>query len=331
MRRILLTILVVFVAAAGAAGWVARDFLGPGPLGVETDLVIPKGNIDRTTARLVEAGVIAHARLFAMLVTALGHRHALRAGEYRFPAAVSAEAAMNILMFARPVERKLTIAEGLTTAQAIAEVDAAPGLEGTVKPALFDGLVEGSLLPETYNYTWGDSRNDMLARMHKAMADTLARLWRGRDPDLPLGSPEQALILASIVEKETAIPEERAHIAAVFLNRLHFHMRLQSDPTVSYGITGGKRVLGRPLTRADLETASPYNTYQSDGLPPGPIDNPGKASIEAVMHPTHSLDLYFVANGEGGHVFARSLEEHNKNVANWRKLEEDKARGGTSP
>ncbi|HUC60545.1 MAG TPA: endolytic transglycosylase MltG, partial [Alphaproteobacteria bacterium] len=291
MRRILLILLIFVAALAGAGAWVARDFWGPGPLAKTVDLVIPKGNVEGTAAVLAEAGIVAHPRVFVIVISLLGHRHALRAGEYRFPASVSAEDAMNILMFARPVERKLTVPEGYTTAQAIAVVDAAPGLEGPVPPALMAELGEGGLLPETYIYTWGDSREAMLERMHKAMEETLAHLWAARDSDLPLASPEQALILASIIEKETAIPEERAHIAAVFLNRLRLHMRLQSDPTVAFAITDGKHRLGRPLTRADLETPSPYNTYESDGLPPGPIDNPGKASIEAAMHPMKSRDL----------------------------------------
>jgi UPF0755 protein len=319
MRR---AILVFLILVAGAALWVARDFLGAGPLSAATDLVIPKGNIDRTAERLAENGAIEHPEIFVLIVTALGHRHALRAGEYRFPAGVSAEEAMDILMFAKPVQRKLTLAEGLSTFQALAEVEAAPGLEGAIKEPVASELGEGSLLPETYSYTWGDRHDEMLLRMHKAMAETLDRLWRGHDPDLPLASAEQALILASIVEKETALPEERAHIAAVFLNRLRLHMRLQSDPTVVYALTQGKGPLGRPLTRVDLGTQSPYNTYAVDGLPPGPIHNPGKASLEAVMHPATSQDLYFVANGAGGHAFAHSLVEHEKNVAKWRKLED---------
>ncbi len=328
MRRTIRFLLIILILAAGAGAWLVRDFFGPGPLSAATDLVIPKGNIDRTAERLAEGGVIAHPQLFVLIVTAFGHRHALRAGEYGFPAGVSAEDAMDILMFAKPVQRKLTLAEGLTTFQALAEIEAAPGLEGAIKGPIARALNEGSLLPETYSYTWGDRHDEMLLRMHKALSETLDRLWRGRDGSLALASPEQALILASIVEKETALPEERAHVAAVFLNRLRLHMRLQSDPTVVYALTQGKGPLGRPLTHTDLATQSPYNTYAVDGLPPGPIDNPGKASLEAVMHPAASQDLYFVANGTGGHAFARSLDEHEKNVAKWRKLKDEESGKG---
>ncbi|HUN52564.1 MAG TPA: endolytic transglycosylase MltG, partial [Candidatus Sulfotelmatobacter sp.] len=181
---------------------------------------------------------------------------------------------------------------------------------------------EGSLLPETYNYSWGDSRAGMLARMAKAMRETLAHLWAGRAPDLPYATPEAALILASIVEKETGVPAERPLVAGVFVNRLRLGMKLQSDPTVDYALSGGKGPLGRELTRADLDTASPYNTYRVDGLPPGPIANPGRAAIAAVMRPAPTKDLYFVADGSGGHAFSQTLAEHNKNVERWHQRQQ---------
>jgi UPF0755 protein len=178
---------------------------------------------------------------------------------------------------------------------------------------------EGSLLPETYRYSYGDTRAEMIKRMSRAMDDELDTLWKGRDEGLPFHSPDEAVILASLVEKETAVPAERSRIAAVFLNRLKKGMRLQSDPTVVYAITQSGP-LGRGLTRQDLDIASPYNTYQVAGLPPGPIANPGKEALYAVMHPLKTQDLYFVADGTGGHTFATTLEEHNANVRKWRKI-----------
>ncbi len=230
---------------------------------------------------------------------------------------------MNVLMFAKPVVRRLTVPEGLTTQQVLAQIDHTEGLEGKIStlPA------EGGLLPETYDFSYGDSRQEMIVRMRKAMAETLATLWKTHAPEIRLQTPEQALILASIVEKETGRAEERPRVAAVFLNRLAHHMRLQSDPTVVYALANGKGPLGRPLTHADLDVASYYNTYLHDGLPPGPIANPGKASLVAVLHPADSDDLYFVADGAGGHVFAKTLDEHNKNVAHLRRMENDPVAG----
>ena len=179
---------------------------------------------------------------------------------------------------------------------------------------------EGSLLPRTYYYSFGDTREALLLRMAHAMNETIDELWPKRAPNLPLANKVEAIILASIVERETALPNERSHVAAVFLNRLRQHMKLQSDPTVIYAISNGEGVLDRPLTRDDLSVKSPYNTYVADGLPAGPICNPGYASLNAVLHPAYSNDLYFVADGSGGHVFARTLNDHNKNVVKWRAM-----------
>ena len=216
------------------------------------------------------------------------------------------------------VVRSFTIPEGLTVAEAMEIVAKAKGLAGAMPSSLPD---EGRLLPETYHYSYYDSKAQAVRRMEKALDDALAKAWAGRDEGLPLNSPEEALILASIVEKETGVKAERARVAAVFLNRLRKGMRLQSDPTVIYGITQGKGPLGRDLTRADLDTLTPWNTYEITGLPPTPIANPGLASIKAVLHPEQSDDLYFVADGSGGHAFSKTLNEHNRNVAKWRKIQ----------
>ena len=199
----------------------------------------------------------------------------------------------------------------------IAVIEAAEALNGTIDEV----PSEGSLLPETYHYSYGDSRAAILARMRQSMQSTVSEAWARRSADLPLQSPEEAIVLASIVEKETAKPEERAHIAGVFINRLKRGMRLQSDPTVAYGLTEGRAPLDRALTRSDLKHPTPYNTYVIKGLPPGPICNPGKAAIEAVLQPMQTKDLYFVADGNGGHAFAETYAQHRRNVSRWRRLQ----------
>ena len=211
--------------------------------------------------------------------------------------------------------------EGLTVAEVLALVGGAEGLAGEADGA----LAEGALLPETYNYSWGDDRGDLVDRMAAAMDAALAELWEGRADELPFDTPEEALVLASIVEKETGIAGERARVAAVFVNRLRRGMRLQSDPTVVYALTEGSGALGRQLIRDDLAVQHPYNTYVHAGLPPGPIANPGRASIAAALDPAVSGDLYFVADGSGGHAFAPTLAQHNRNVARWRRLRRNNA------
>jgi UPF0755 protein len=214
------------------------------------------------------------------------------------------------------VARRLTVAEGLTVSEIFQLLQSTDGLAGELPPP----PAEGSLLPETYFYAFGDSRVGLVRRMEDAMRQTLDELWPQRAEDLPLRTRREALILASIVDKETGVADERDRVAAVFINRLRRGMRLQADPTVIYGLTEGNGALGRELNRQDWEHDSAYNTYQIDGLPPGPIGNPGRASIEAVLRPAPVDYLYFVADGTGGHVFARTLAEHNRNVAQWRKI-----------
>jgi UPF0755 protein len=217
----------------------------------------------------------------------------------------------------RTVVHRLTIPEGLMTSEILEIIKNTEGLDGeiTLDPQ------EGDLLPETYNFSRGDKRNDLITRMHHAMQKALQDAWEGREEGLPLTGPMQALTLASIVEKETGLASERPHVASVYINRLKKGMLLQADPTTAYAVTAGKHKLARPLTYADLQTESPYNTYRVQGLPPGPIANPGKASILATLHPDQSEDLYFVATGTGGHNFAKTAAEHEENVRRYRDQE----------
>lgn len=295
----------------------------PGPLPETRAVVVPRGlGTEAMARRLVEVGVLAEPHIFFLMARLTAPQGPLRAGEYDFPAHVSPAAAIAILRAGRTVVRRLTIPEGLTVAQVMTLVRAAEGLEGEVPAA----PGEGELLPETYFFSWGETRARMVERLRQAMAETVAKSWAARAPNLPLRTPGEAVILASIVEKETSREAERPLVAAVFLNRLKRGMRLQADPTVAYGLAHGEGPLGRPLSRADLETAHPWNTYVIDGLPPSPIANPGKASLAAVLEPAASEALYFVADGDGGHHFANTLAEHNRNVQQLRQLESGRAR-----
>jgi len=240
----------------------------------------------------------------------------LRAGEFAFPAHVSPVEAAEILKAGKTVVRKVTFPEGLTSFEIVDILNRTEGLTGDV--ALIPG--DGALLPETYHFSYGDSREGLIERMSLKMQEALETLWVERDEDLPLKRMDDAVVLASIVEKETGLHAERPLVAAIFINRLRKGMRLQSDPTVVYALTEGKGELDRALTRQDWKIESPYNTYRINGLPPGPIANPGLASLQAVFHPAKTKDLYFVADGTGGHVFAETLKEHNRNVAQWRRI-----------
>jgi UPF0755 protein len=316
-------LVVLGAVCAGAAWWAWEQYRRPGPLAAETTVVIAKGaGVKAIATRLADAGIIADPLIFRLGARFDEADERLRAGEYAFTPGISAREVVAKLTEGLTVVRRLTIPEGLSSSEVVALVAAADGLEGEV------GTVpaEGSLLPETYHVSFGDSRAELIRRMAAAMDKTLAELWAGRAPDLPLETPEQALILASIVEKETGVPEERPRVAAVFINRLRKGMPLQSDPTVAYGLALEKGPATRPLTFADLKKPTPYNTYIIEGLPPGPIANPGRAALEAVLHPSDTDDLFFVADGSGGHAFASTLKQHKRNVANWRKIQKDARR-----
>jgi UPF0755 protein len=323
--RLLAVLLAIFVLALGIFLWGYASFTRPGPLDAPATLIVPRGEGLEEIARALEAaGVIANAFVFVVAARVTGADRGLRAGEYAFRPAMSPREVVALLASGETVIRRLTVPEGLITVEVIDQIRRTEGLKGEVP----DGITEGSLLPETYHFSHGDGRDAMIGRMRQAMGQALTELWAGRAPDLPITTPEEAVILASIVEKETAREDERARVAAVFLNRLERGMKLDADPTVVYAVTGGAAPLDRALTRADLRLDHPYNTYRNAGLPPGPIANPGRATIAAVLNPADTDELFFVADGRGGHVFARTLEEHNRNVARWRALRRQQQQSG---
>ncbi len=311
--------LLLPAAAAGVAGlwWFNGEFHGAGPLTEESVVLIPSGTgVGDIARRLHQAGAIDNVLFFKLGAKLYGGGRSLKAGEYSVAARVSARHVLEQLIEGRVVVRRVTVPEGLMSADVVALIEGADGLVGTIE----ETPGEGALLPETYHFSLGDERAEIIARMVQAMDETIAELWPDRAGELPFDTPAEALVLASVVEKETSVADERAHVAGVFINRLRRGMRLQSDPTVIYGLTVENGPLERRLARDDLDHDSPYNTYVIDGLPPAPIANPGRGSIAAVLHPMETKDLYFVADGTGGHAFAATLDAHNRNVAKWRKI-----------
>ncbi len=323
MRRALVAVSVVLLLAVALAGggWLAwRRVDVPGSLAAARAVVVPHGTLAQVADALAARHVVRRAielRVAAFVTRGAG---ALHAGEFEFPARASLRVVLGILRTAKPLQHKLTIPDGLTAAQVAQLFERGHALAGdpVVPP-------EGGVLPETYLYDRGTTRAVLAGRTEAAMQKALDAAWAARSPGLALKSPAEALILASIVERESAKPEERPRIAAVFLNRLRLGMKLQSDPTVVYAVTGGLGTLDRPLSRADLAIESPYNTYWAAGLPPAPISMPSVAAIRAVTQPLQTDELYFVADGTGGHAFARTEEEHRQNVARWRHLERERA------
>ena len=320
MRRLALAAAIVFVAAAGECGWLYVQYDSPGPLAEQQAVVVPRGGLSEIAGDLSQQGVITQPLMFRLFALATLRQGALHAGELEFPAGASIRQVLTILRTGRPVQHRLTIPEGLTAAQVARLIDEAGALSGDAPI-----VPEGSILPETYSYELGATREQVLDRARQAMDRALQKAWDARTPGLPLASKAEALVLASIVERETAKPDERPLIAAVFLNRLRQGMKLQSDPTVIYGASGGLGVLEHPILRSELDRDDPYNTYRIAGLPPGPICMPGLAALRAATQPASSDALYFVADGTGGHVFARTQDDHLRNVAHWREIERARA------
>jgi len=317
----ILSVFVLVAIAAGAALVVGKQrFDAPGPLPENRVVNIPHGSGIRDIADvLVSEGVIDQPWVFVGGVFVLKAREDLKAGEYQFKAHASLRDVVATIVEGRVVTHQFTIPEGLTSEQIVARLLDDLVLVGNIKEV----PREGSLLPDTYNFTRGITREQMIQRMQQAQQHLLKEIWDRHSPDLPIKTPDQLVVLASLVEKETGKPDERTRIAAVFVNRLKQKMRLQSDPTIIYGLVGGKGTLGRPIMKSEIDLPTAYNTYQIDGLPPGPIANPGRASLEAAANPARTRELYFVADGTGGHAFAETYEQHQKNVARLRSMESD--------
>ena len=313
------TLLIVISVAVGAALFVGKQrFETPGPLAEDKVVNVPRGLGIRDIADLLQReGVIDQPYVFMGGVIVLKARGELKFGEYQFSKQSSVADVVDTIIEGRVVQHAFTIPEGLTSEQIVARLLENDALAGQIKEI----PREGTLLPETYKFTRGMTREQIVQRMQQAHRRVLQEVWEHRVQDLPVKTPEQLVTLASIVEKETGRPDERTRVAAVFINRLKSRMRLQSDPTIIYGLTGGKGALGRPILKSEIEQPTPYNTYVIDGLPPGPIANPGRASLEAAASPARTKELYFVADGTGGHVFSDSYAEHQKNVARLRGIE----------
>ncbi|NEW90876.1 endolytic transglycosylase MltG [Rhodopseudomonas sp. BR0M22] len=328
-NAIITFIVVVMIGAGGLYVYGKNKLEAPGPLAQDKTVNIPqRAGLDDIAQILKREGVIEDGWLvFAGGVMALRARTELKPGEYLFQKNASLRDVIGTIVEGKVVQHAITIPEGLTSEQIVERLSDNPILTGSIREI----PREGTLLPETYKFPRGTPREQVLHRLQSAQKRVLAEIWERRNPDLPIKTPEQLVTLASLVEKETGKPEERTRVAAVFVNRLQKKMRLQSDPTIIYGLVGGKGTLGRPIKRSEITQPSPYNTYVIDGLPPGPIANPGRASLEAAANPARTRDLYFVADGSGGHAFSDNYELHQKNVAKLRAQEKQTQNDAVEP
>jgi UPF0755 protein len=316
----IITIVLVLMIGGGGAYFYGRQKLeAPGPLQEDKVVNIPaRAGMTDIADVLQREGVIDNNRwAFIGAVFAMKARSELKPGEYQFQKNASLRDVIGTMVEGKVVQHAVTIPEGLTSEQIVGRLTDNDIFSGSVREI----PREGTLLPETYNFPRGTTREQVIARMQQAQKRVVAEIWEHRSPDIPLKTPEQLVTLASIVEKETGRADERSRVAAVFVNRLRQKIKLQSDPTIIYGLVGGKGTLGRPIKRSEIQQPSPYNTYVVDGLPPGPIANPGRASLEAAANPARTRDLFFVADGTGGHAFTETYDQHQKNVAKLRTME----------
>ncbi|MFI0848992.1 endolytic transglycosylase MltG [Mesorhizobium sp. IMUNJ 23232] len=324
--NLVVSLVMLVVIAAGVAVYVGKEsFDAPGPATVAKTFLVKEGTgTAQIAAQLEQNGLISDALIFRLGHRAYGGDATLKAGEYEVPAGASMRDIIKLLQSGKSIMHSLTIPEGLTVAQALRRIADNEALSGAMPSEM---PPEGSLAADTQRFTRGADRKTMIAKMQEQQQELIDEVWAKRAPDLPLADVNEFVTLASIVEKETGVDSERPHVASVFVNRLRKKMRLQSDPTIIYGLFGGAgKPADRPIYQSDLEKPTPYNTYVISGLPPTPIANPGRAALEAVANPLQTDDLYFVADGTGGHVFASSLDEHNRNVARWRAIQ--KQQGG---
>lgn len=318
MNALFTALFIGLLGLAGAFYYAKMQFDSPGPLSHAGVVTIPRGEgVNAIASRLEREGIIHDRRIFMAAVLYFGAQAKLKAGDYAIEARAPMRDVLDTLIEGKVILYQVTVPEGWTSLQVVERLRATEDLTGEITEI----PPEGSLLPDTYRFARNTSRSDILAQMQQAQDKFMEKVWPSRDPDLPFETKQEALTLASIVEKETGLADERSKVAAVFVNRLRRGMRLGSDPTIIYGLVGGRGSLGRPIYRSEITQETPYNTYVIKGLPPTPIANPGRAAIEAVLKPAETDALYFVADGTGGHVFARTLAEHNRNVAEWRKIE----------
>jgi UPF0755 protein len=318
-NAIITLLLIGMLGVGGIYVYGKQKIEAPGPLQQDKIVNIPaRAGMGDIADILQREGVIDNNRwAFIGSVFALKARADLKPGEYSFQKNASLRDVIGTIVEGKVVQHSVTIPEGLTSEQIVTRLSENDIFSGTIREI----PREGTLLPETYKFPRGASREQVIQRMQQAQKRVLAEIWERRNPDVPVKTPEQLVTLASIVEKETGKPDERSRVAAVFINRLKQRMKLQSDPTIIYGLVGGKGTLGRPIKRSEIQQPSPYNTYVIEGLPPGPIANPGRASLEAAANPARTRDLFFVADGTGGHSFTETYEQHQKNVAKLRTME----------
>lgn len=309
--------IVVAIVISITLSWLNSEMNSSGPLLADKLVQIKSGSSVRAISnKLAKEGVVSNHIVFMMVARVKNSNNPLKAGEYQFKSKNSINDVIAKLQSGITYQHKITIPEGLMSIEIVELLNE----DGILAGEIIDVPVEGSLLPETYSFSRGDTKLSVVKRMQNDMRKTIDDLWEDRSEYTPVKTKEEAIILASIVEKETSVAEERPRVAGVFVNRLNRRIPLQTDPTVIYSITEGKRTLDRALIYKDLKTPSPYNTYMVQGLPPGPIANPGRKSIEAVLNPEYNEYIYFVADGTGGHAFAKTLKEHNNNVRAWRRF-----------